>query len=60
MFEYGILQDAGKVTAEIAKLHAETVCLLSKAVDWYKTCLLNDEKWLNNQENGVRIYEIFK
>lgn len=24
MFEYGILQDAGKVTAEIAKLHAET------------------------------------
>ena len=25
MFDYGILQDAGKVTAEIAKLHAETV-----------------------------------
>ena len=24
MFDYGILQDAGKVTAEIAKLHAET------------------------------------
>lgn len=24
MFEYGILQDAGKVTAEIAKLHAES------------------------------------
>ena len=24
MFQYGILQDAGKVTAEIAKLHAET------------------------------------
>lgn len=24
MFEYGILQDAGKVTAEIAKIHAET------------------------------------
>ena len=24
MFEYGLLQDAGKVTAEIAKLHAET------------------------------------
>lgn len=24
MFEYGILQDAGKVSAEIAKLHAET------------------------------------
>lgn len=24
MFEYGVLQDAGKVTAEIAKLHAET------------------------------------
>ena len=24
MFEYGILSDAGKVTAEIAKLHAET------------------------------------
>ena len=38
----------------------ETVCLLSKAVDWYKTCLLNDEKLLNNQENGVRIYEILK
>lgn len=24
MFEYGLLQDAGKVTTEIAKLHAET------------------------------------
>ena len=24
MFDYGILQDAGKVTAAIAKLHAET------------------------------------
>ena len=24
MFEYGLLKDAGKVTAEIAKLHAET------------------------------------
>ena len=24
MFEYGLLQDAGKVTAEIAKFHAET------------------------------------
>ena len=24
MFEYGLLQDAGKVSAEIAKLHAET------------------------------------
>ena len=24
MFEYGVLQDAGKVSAEIAKLHAET------------------------------------
>lgn len=24
MFEYGLLQDAGKVTAEIAKLHSET------------------------------------
>lgn len=24
MFQYGILKDAGKVTAEIAKLHAET------------------------------------
>ena len=23
MFEYGILKDAGKVSAEIAKLHAE-------------------------------------
>lgn len=24
MFDYGILQNAGKVTAEIAKLHAKT------------------------------------
>ena len=24
MFEYGVLKDAGKVSAEIAKLHAET------------------------------------
>ena len=24
MFQYGLLQDAGKVSAEIAKIHAET------------------------------------
>lgn len=24
MFEYGMLQDAGKVSAEIARIHAET------------------------------------
>ena len=24
MFDYGILQDSGKVSAEVAKLHAET------------------------------------
>jgi len=24
MFEYGLLKDAGKVSAEIAKMHAET------------------------------------
>ena len=24
MFQYGLLEDAGKVSAEIAKLHAET------------------------------------
>jgi hypothetical protein len=24
MFEYGLLQEAGKVSAEIAKIHAET------------------------------------
>ena len=24
MFEYGLLKDAGKVTTEIAKIHAET------------------------------------
>lgn len=24
MFDYGILQDVGKITAEIAKLHVET------------------------------------
>lgn len=24
MFQYGLLKDAGKVTAEIAKIHAET------------------------------------
>ena len=24
MFEYGLLQDAGKVSAEIARIHAET------------------------------------
>ena len=24
MFQYGLLKDAGKVSAEIAKLHAET------------------------------------
>lgn len=31
-----------------------------KSCRLYKTDLLNDEKLLNNQENGVRIYETLK
>ena len=32
MFDYGILQDAGKVTAEIAKLHADAANLFFQLV----------------------------
>jgi len=56
MFDYGILQDAGKVTAEIAKLHAETeferyrVVQDELFVSDYDKYLLELEEKIKNQE----------
>lgn len=40
MFDYGILQDAGKVSAEIAKLHAET--------EFEKYCVIQDRLFMSD------------
>lgn len=42
MFEYGILKDAGKVSAEIAKLHAET--------EFEKYRIIQDEMFLSDYD----------
>ena len=48
MFEYGILKDAGKVSAEIAKLHAET------EFEKYRICLLYTSLWMQGAgDNGT-------
>lgn len=40
MFDYGILEDAGKVTAEITKLHAET--------EFEKYRIIQDKQYLSD------------
>ena len=42
MFEYGLLKDAGKVTAEIAKLHAET--------EFEKYRIIQDRQFLSDYD----------
>ena len=42
MFEYGLLKDAGKVTAEIAKLHAET--------EFEKYRIIQDRQFLSDSD----------
>lgn len=62
MFEYGLLQDAGKVTAEIAKLHAESEFekyriiqdrLFKSDYDRYLEELENESKILNQVQNNT-------
>ena len=42
MFEYGLLNDAGKVTAEIARLHAET--------EFEKYRIIQDRQFLSDYD----------
>lgn len=42
MFKYGLLADAGKVSAEIAKLHAET--------EFEKYRILQDELFMSDYD----------
>lgn len=62
MFEYGLLQDAGKVTAEIAKLHAESEFekyriiqdrLFKSDYDRYLEELENESEILNQVQNNT-------
>lgn len=45
MFEYGLLKDAGKVSAEIAKLHAET--------EFEKYRVIQDKLFLSDYDRFV-------
>lgn len=45
MFEYGLLQDAGKVSAEIARLHAET--------EFEKYRIIQDRRFLSDYDRYV-------
>jgi len=40
MFDYGILQDAGRVTTEITRLHAET--------EFEKYCVIQDRLFMSD------------
>ena len=51
MFEYGLLQDAGKVTAEIAKLHALTEFEKYRVIQ-DKEYISDFDKFLMEQENA--------
>ncbi|MBQ2822778.1 MAG: virulence RhuM family protein [Thermoguttaceae bacterium] len=53
MFEYGLLNDAGKVTAEIAKLHAET--------EFEKYRIIQDKQFLSDYDRYLlELEEQFK
>lgn len=49
MFEYGILKDAGKISAEIAKLHAET--------EFEKYRIIQDKLFMSDYDRFVRELE---
>lgn len=46
MFEYGMLQDAGKVSAEIARIHAET--------EFEKYRIIQDQQFLSDYDRFVQ------
>ena len=52
MFEYGLLKDAGKVSAEIAKLHAETEFEKYRIIQ-DKTFVSDFDKYLAELENTI-------
>ena len=45
MFEYGMLKDAGKVSAQIAKLHAET--------EFEKYRIIQDKLFLSDYDRFI-------
>ncbi|MGN0674003.1 MAG: virulence RhuM family protein [Anaerovoracaceae bacterium] len=53
MFDYGILKDAGKVSAEIAKLHAETEFEKYRVIQ-DRTFMSDYDKFLLELENNVK------
>ncbi|MCL2082508.1 MAG: virulence RhuM family protein [Oscillospiraceae bacterium] len=52
MFEYGVLKDAGKVTAEIAKLHAET--------EFEKYRIVQDALFQSDYDKFIKLEEAVK
>ena len=55
MFDYGILQDAGKVSAEIAKLHAETEFEKYRVIQDRLFMSDFDKYMLELEENGKKL-----
>ena len=53
MFDYGILKDAGKVSAEIAKLHAETEFEKYRVIQ-DRTFISDYDRYLLELENNVK------
>lgn len=53
MFEYGLLQDAGKVSAEIAKLHAETEFEKYRVIQ-DKIFVSDFDKYIKELENNIK------
>ena len=53
MFDYGILKDAGKVSAEIAKLHAETEFEKYRVIQ-DRTFISDYDRYLLELENSVK------
>lgn len=53
MFDYGILKDAGKVSAEIAKLHAETEFEKYRVIQ-DRTFISDYDRYLLDLENNVK------
>lgn len=57
MFEYGLLKDAGKVSAEIAKLHAETEFEKYRVIQ-DKLFLSDFDKYMLELEEAAKAKEI--
>jgi hypothetical protein len=52
MFEYGLLKDAGKVSAEMAKLHAET--------EFEKYRIVQDKIFESDYDKYIKELEYFE